>query len=71
MQPIEKYSDFKLVLRQLEKPEVKAKFKTICIDTISILYDLCEQYICAQAGVQKINEIPYGGRCVAALRSNF
>lgn len=61
VQPIEKWADFKLVLRQLEKPEVKAKFATICIDTIGIAYDICEKYICAQNGVQKIGDIPYGG----------
>lgn len=61
VQPIEKWSDLKLVLRQLEKPEVKAKFSTICIDTVGIAYDVCEKYICAQNGVQKIGDIPYGG----------
>lgn len=61
VQPVTKWSDFKVVLRQLEKPEVKEKFKVIAIDTIGIAYELCEQYICAQAGVQKINEIPFGG----------
>ena len=61
VQPIEKWSDFKLVLRQLEKPEVKAKFATVCIDTVGIAYDVCEKYICMQNSVQKINDIPYGG----------
>ena len=61
VQPIQKWTEFKSVLRQLEKPEAQQKFKTICIDTISIAYNLCEQYICNQAGVQKIGEIPYGG----------
>lgn len=60
VQPIRKYADFKLVLKQLENPEVKEKFHTICIDTIPILYDLCEQYVCAQNGVSKIGDIPFG-----------
>lgn len=60
-QPITKWSDMKLVCRQLEKAEVKAKFSTICLDTVGIAYDLCEQYICAQNGVTKIGDIPYGG----------
>lgn len=62
VQPIQKWTEFKSVLRQLEKPEAQQRFKTICIDTASIAYNLCEQYICNQAGVQKIGEIPYGGR---------
>ena len=36
IQKIDTWSTFKLVLRQLEKPEVKAKFSTICIDTVAI-----------------------------------
>lgn len=70
VQPIEKWSDFKLALRQLEKPEVKTKFATICIDTVGIAYDICEKYICAQNGVQKIGDIPYGGG-YAALSKEF
>lgn len=61
VQPITTWSEFKLVLRQLEKPEVKQKFSTICIDTVGICYDLCERFICAQNGVTKISDIPYGG----------
>lgn len=59
-QPIQKWSDFKLVLRQLEQPAAKEKFDTITIDTVSIAYDLCEQFVCAQNGVQKIPDIPWG-----------
>lgn len=36
-------------------------YETIIIDTISIAYDYCEQFICAQNGVQKIADIPWGG----------
>ena len=57
---INKWSDFKTVLRQLEKPEAQQLYQTIIIDTISIAYDYCEQYICAQNGVQKIADIPWG-----------
>ena len=70
IQKIDTWSTFKLVLRQLEKPEAKAKFSTICIDTVAIAYDLCEQFICAQNGVQKIGDISYGGG-YAALSKEF
>lgn len=53
--------DFKLAIRQLEKPEAKEMYNTITIDTVGIAWDLCEQYICAQHGVQKIGDIPWGG----------
>ena len=58
---ITKWADWKMVLRQLEKLEAQKMYETIIIDTISIAWDYCEQYICAQNGVQKINEIPWGG----------
>ena len=70
IQKIDTWSTFKLVLRQLEKAEAKEKFSTICIDTVAIAYDLCEQFICAQNGVQKIGDIPYGGG-YAALSKEF
>lgn len=57
---ITKWADWKMVLRQLEKPEAQKMYETIIIDTISIAWDYCEQYICAQNGVQKINDIGWG-----------
>ena len=65
---IKKWTDFKLILRQLEKPEAQEKYSTITIDTIGIAWDLCEQYICAQHGVQSIGDIPWGGGYSAAKR---
>lgn len=60
-QDINSWSDFKTVLRQLEKPEAKELYQTIIIDTVSIAWDQCEQFICRQNGVQKIGDIPWGG----------
>ncbi len=67
-QDITKWTDYKLVLRQLEKPEAKELYETIIIDTVSIAWDLCEQYICAQNGVQKVADIPWGGGYSAAKK---
>lgn len=58
---ITKWSDFKLVIRQLDSPEAHEMYETIVIDTISIAYDLCEQFVCAQNSVQKIADVPWGG----------
>lgn len=57
---ITRWSDFKQVIRQLKKPEAQEKYNTITIDTVSIAYGLCEQYVCAQNGVQSIADIPWG-----------
>lgn len=58
---INKWADFKLVLRQLEKPEAREMYDTITIDTTTIAYEMCEQFICSQNGVQSIADIPWGG----------
>lgn len=59
-QPINSWSEFRKVLRQLKEPEVQAKFETIVVDTADIAYDYCEKYICANAGVDTIGDIGYG-----------
>ena len=59
--PMNSWSDFLKILRQLKDDGVKDKFETIVIDTVDIAYDYCEQYICAQAGVESIGDIPFGG----------
>mgnify|MGYP003396920246 FL=1 len=50
-----------MVLRQLEKPEARQIYDTVTIDTVGIAWEMCEQFICAQNGVQKIADIPWGG----------
>lgn len=59
-QPINKWSEFKQVLKQLKESAAHEKFKNIVIDTADIAYDLCEKFICTQNNVSAINEIPYG-----------
>ena len=57
---IDKWANFKAILKQLESPQAKEMYSTITIDTASIAWELCEQYICSQYSVQKIGDIPYG-----------
>ncbi len=57
---VSKWTDFKHVLRQLEKPEVRAKYDNVVIDTIGVAYSLCEDFVCQQNGVQKIGDLAYG-----------
>lgn len=45
---IDSWATFKSYLRQLDQPAVKEKYDTITIDTVSILWDLCEKYVCSQ-----------------------
>ena len=59
-QPINSWSEFRKVLRQLKQEEVQAKFETIIIDTADIAYSYCEKYICQANGASTIADIPYG-----------
>lgn len=66
-QPINTWSEFRKVLRQLKDPKVKEQFETIIVDTADIAYDLCEKFICDNAkrpdggfGVDTIADIGYG-----------
>lgn len=36
VQPVTTWSEWKLILRQLEKPQAKELYQTICIDTVGM-----------------------------------
>ena len=66
-QPINSWSEFRQVLRQLKDARAKEMFETIIIDTADIAYDYCTKYICDNAqrsdggyGVDSISDIPFG-----------
>ena len=55
-QDITTWGQMKEVLRELKKPEVKAAFKTIIVDTVDIASVLCEKFICSQLGIENIGD---------------
>lgn len=59
--PVNSWSEFKKVLKQLKEPAAHEMYKNIIVDTVDIAYDLCEKFICSQNGVSKIGDVPYGG----------
>ena len=59
-QDITTWGEMKQVVRELKKPEVQDTFKSILVDTVDIAAGLCEKYVCSQAGVEKLSDIPYG-----------
>lgn len=66
-QPVNSWSEFRQVLKQLKTDQAKARFSTIIIDTADIAYDYCTNYICQNAknssggyGVDNISDIPFG-----------
>lgn len=60
VQPVTKWLEFKQVLKELAKPEVKQAYGTIVLDTADIAFDACEKFICTREGVDQIGDIPYG-----------
>ena len=46
----------KQVMRELKKPEVKERFKSIIVDTADIAADCCQKYICNQLGIENIGD---------------
>lgn len=58
--PVNSWSEFLKVLKQLKDPRAKEMYETIIIDTADIAYDYCEQYICNINGVDTIGKIPFG-----------
>ena len=55
-QDITTWGQMKEVMRELKKPDVKAVFKTIIVDTVDIASQLCEKYICSQLGIENIGD---------------
>lgn len=59
-QDVKSWSEMKMILRELKKPEVQNTFKCIVIDTIDIAAAACEKYVCSQEGVDSLGAIPWG-----------
>lgn len=55
-QDITSWSQVKEVLRELKKPDVKAAFSSIIVDTVDIAAQLCEKYVCSQLGIENIGD---------------
>lgn len=59
-QDITSWSEMKQAFRELKKPEVKAHFKCIVVDTVDNMADFCQKYICNQNGIQALGDLGYG-----------
>lgn len=59
-QNINSWIEFKKALDQLKKPEVREAYDTIVIDTVSLLADQAERYVCNILGVEGLADAPWG-----------
>ena len=59
-QDITSWAEMKQAVRELKKPEVKAMFSAVIVDTIDIASDMCQKYICNQKGIESLGDLGYG-----------
>ena len=59
-QDVTSWSDMRQIYRELKKPEVKAMYKSVIVDTIDIASDRCKKYICQQNGIEDLGDLGYG-----------
>lgn len=59
-QDITSWGEMKQVMRELKKPEIKAIYDAVVVDTIDIASDFCQKYICQQKGIEALGDLGYG-----------
>ena len=64
-QDITSWGEMKQVMRELKKPEIKALYDAVVVDTIDIASDFCQKYICQQKGIEALGDLGYGKGCTA------
>lgn len=52
---VDSWTDLITLVKELKKPEVKAAYETICLDTLDIIWQLATSYVC------RTNPQEYGG----------
>lgn len=57
---IPSWGEFRNVIRELKRPEVKNKYQTIVIDTVGLLTDMCMKFILETNNVNELGDIPWG-----------
>lgn len=50
------WGEMKQTVRELKKPEIKEKYKSIIIDTADVAAEACQKYICNQLGIENIGD---------------
>lgn len=56
VQDVTTWGEMRQIMRELKKPEVKAVYKSIIIDTADVAADACQKYICGQLGIDNIGD---------------
>ena len=56
IQDVTTWGEMKQIVRESKKPEVKAVYQSIIIDTADLAADACQKYICNQLGIDNIGD---------------
>ena len=59
-QDINSWTEMKQIYRELKKPEVKAAYDAIVVDTVDVASEMCRKYICNQNSIEELGDLPYG-----------
>lgn len=59
-QPLQKWTDFKKFVRELKKQAVRDKYETIVIDTVSLAYNACYDYVLQQNDIEDPGDLGFG-----------
>ena len=59
-QDVTSWGEMKQIYRELKKPEVRARFNAVIVDTIDIAAERCKKYICSQNGIEDLGDLGYG-----------
>lgn len=67
---IASWGDMKKVFKELKKPEVRAAYKTLIVDTVDLAAKYCSKFICSLNDVQELGDITYG-KGYSLMRNEF
>ena len=65
------WGEMRQVYRELKKPEVKDRYKTIVIDTVDLAADACQKYICNQLGIENMGDGGWGTNSWSKYKKEF
>jgi len=57
---VSSWIDMKNYIKQLKKPEVRAEYNTIVIDTVDLMWSSCEKFIKTQADIEDLTDLGFG-----------
>lgn len=58
--PVTSWLDMKDYVKQLRKDEVRAMYDTIIIDTVPLMWSLCEKFIKTQKDIEDLTDLGFG-----------